>query len=137
MYLTSGRSLTYISVTQLCARVWTCAQDDVPPFSDEQAFTIIAQQLGRPLEAVFSSISEQPVAAASLGQVYKAVLRDTGEEVAVKVQRPGIEPVILRDLFIFRTLGSLFNTLSRQVSPPAVGQYTGEPRSTTQCVAVW
>lgn len=49
-------------------------------------------------------------------QVYKAVLRDTGEEVAVKVQRPGIEPVILRDLFIFRALGSLFNTLSRQVS---------------------
>lgn len=49
-------------------------------------------------------------------QVYKAVLRDSGEEVAVKVQRPGIEPVILRDLFIFRALGQLFNTLSRQVS---------------------
>jgi predicted unusual protein kinase regulating ubiquinone biosynthesis (AarF/ABC1/UbiB family) len=96
-------------------------QDDVPPFSDEQAFTIIAQQLGKPLEAVFSSISEQPVAAASLGQVYKAVLRDSGEEVAVKVQRPGIEPVILRDLFIFRALGSLFNTLSRQVGGGAVG----------------
>lgn len=89
-------------------------QDDVPPFSDEEAFAIIQEQLGRPLEAVFSSISEQPVAAASLGQVYKAVLRDTGEEVAVKVQRPGIEPVILRDLFVFRALGSLFNTLSRQ-----------------------
>lgn len=46
--------------------------------------------------------------------MYKAVLRDTGEEVAVKVQRPGIEPIILRDLFIFRALGSLFNTFSRQ-----------------------
>jgi predicted unusual protein kinase regulating ubiquinone biosynthesis (AarF/ABC1/UbiB family) len=44
-------------------------QDDVPPFPDEQAFAIIQEQLGRPLEAVFSSISEQPVAAASLGQV--------------------------------------------------------------------
>jgi len=44
-------------------------QDDVPPFSDEEAFAIIQEQLGRPLEAVFSSISEQPVAAASLGQV--------------------------------------------------------------------
>jgi predicted unusual protein kinase regulating ubiquinone biosynthesis (AarF/ABC1/UbiB family) len=44
-------------------------QDDVPPFSDEEAFSIIQAQLGRPLEAVFSSISEQPVAAASLGQV--------------------------------------------------------------------
>jgi predicted unusual protein kinase regulating ubiquinone biosynthesis (AarF/ABC1/UbiB family) len=42
--------------------------------------------------------------------VYKAVLRDTGEEVAVKVQRPNVEPIILRDLFIFRTLASLFDT---------------------------
>eukprot|EP00882_Tetradesmus_deserticola_P002208 GHRQ01002360.1.p1 GENE.GHRQ01002360.1~~GHRQ01002360.1.p1 ORF type:complete len:697 (+),score=310.24 GHRQ01002360.1:143-2092(+) len=89
-------------------------QDDVPPFPDEQAFAIIQEQLGRPLEAVFSSISEQPVAAASLGQVYKAVLRDTGEEVAVKVQRPGIEPLILRDLYVFRALGSLFNAFSQQ-----------------------
>eukprot|EP00878_Enallax_costatus_P012227 GHUV01012770.1.p1 GENE.GHUV01012770.1~~GHUV01012770.1.p1 ORF type:complete len:441 (+),score=154.57 GHUV01012770.1:704-2026(+) len=89
-------------------------QDDVPPFPDEEAFAIIQEQLGRPLEAVFSSISEQPVAAASLGQVYKAVLRDTGEEVAVKVQRPDIEPIILRDLFVFRALGSLFNAFSQQ-----------------------
>ncbi len=43
-------------------------------------------QLGRPLGEVFSSISERPVAAASLGQVYKAVLRETGQEVAIKVQ---------------------------------------------------
>lgn len=85
-------------------------QDDVPPFSDETAFAIMEQQLGRPLDLVFSSISEKPVAAASLGQVYKAVLRDTGEEVAVKVQRPGVEPTILRDLFIFRTLASFFDT---------------------------
>jgi predicted unusual protein kinase regulating ubiquinone biosynthesis (AarF/ABC1/UbiB family) len=46
--------------------------------------------------------------------VYKAVLRDTGEEVAVKVQRPGIEPLILRDLYVFRALGSLFNAFSQQ-----------------------
>lgn len=43
-------------------------------------------------------------------QVYKAVLRETGEEVAIKVQRPGVEPVILRDLFIFRTLASFFDS---------------------------
>ena len=42
-------------------------------------------------------------------QVYKAVLRDTGEEVAVKVQRPGVEPLIFRDIFIFRTLGTFVN----------------------------
>ncbi|PNW74014.1 hypothetical protein CHLRE_13g581850v5 [Chlamydomonas reinhardtii] len=89
-------------------------QDDVPPFPDAVAFAMMEEQLGRRLEEVFSSISERPVAAASLGQVYKAVLRDTGEEVAIKVQRPGVEPTILRDLYIFRTCGGLFNALSRK-----------------------
>ncbi|KAK9804231.1 hypothetical protein WJX72_002551 [[Myrmecia] bisecta] len=89
-------------------------QDDVPPFPDDQAFAIMEEQLGRPLAAVFSSISERPVAAASLGQVYKAVLRDTGEDVAIKVQRPGVEPVIFRDLFLFRTLAKFVNNVSLQ-----------------------
>lgn len=89
-------------------------QDDVPPFPDEVAFATIEKQLGRPLGEIFSSISERPVAAASLGQVYKAVLRDTGEEVAIKVQRPGVEPIIFRDLVIFRALGAAVNTLARR-----------------------
>lgn len=79
-----------------------------------QAFSIMQESLGRPLEDVFSSISASPVAAASLGQVYKAVLRESGEEVAIKVQRPGVEPVIMRDLFIFRLLGQCINGISRQ-----------------------
>lgn len=87
-------------------------QDDVPPFNDELAFQIMEDQLGRRLEAVFSSISETPIAAASLGQVYKAVLRETGQAVAIKVQRPNVEPVIMRDLFIFRTLASFLNPLA-------------------------
>ena len=52
-----------------------------------QAFAILQMELGRPIAEVFSSISERPIAAASLGQVYKAVLRETGEEVAVKASR--------------------------------------------------
>lgn len=47
-------------------------------------------------------------------QVYKAILRDTGEQVAVKVQRPGVEPVILRDLYIFRNVAKYINSLARQ-----------------------
>eukprot|EP01024_Parvocaulis_polyphysoides_P056097 TRINITY_DN5847_c2_g1_i2.p1 TRINITY_DN5847_c2_g1~~TRINITY_DN5847_c2_g1_i2.p1 ORF type:complete len:630 (-),score=81.06 TRINITY_DN5847_c2_g1_i2:444-2333(-) len=89
-------------------------QDDVPPFPDEVALQIMEEELGRPIGDVFSSISEAPIAAASLGQVYKAVLRDTGEEVAIKVQRPGVEPQIVRDLFIFRIIAQFLNGLSIQ-----------------------
>lgn len=49
------------------------------------AFSIIEEELGRPLEAVFSKISSETIAAASLGQVYRATLRDTGADVAIKV----------------------------------------------------
>ncbi|BDA46770.1 Protein ACTIVITY OF BC1 COMPLEX KINASE 1, chloroplastic [Coccomyxa sp. Obi] len=88
-------------------------QDDVPSFPDDVAFQIMEEELGRPIAQVFSSISEHPIAAASLGQVYKAVLRDTGEEVAIKVQRPGVEPVILRDLLIFRSMARFINPISK------------------------
>lgn len=89
-------------------------QDDVPPFPNQVAFNIIEEELGQPLEAVFSKISSRTIAAASLGQVYRATLRETGEDVAIKVQRPEIEPIIYRDLFLFRTLASFLNGISLQ-----------------------
>ncbi|KMT17724.1 hypothetical protein BVRB_2g034760 [Beta vulgaris subsp. vulgaris] len=89
-------------------------QDDVPPFPDQVAFKIIEEDLGQPLEAIFSKISSRTIAAASLGQVYRATLRATGEDVAIKVQRPNIEPIIYRDLFLFRTLASFLNGISIQ-----------------------
>ncbi|KAJ4763871.1 Protein kinase superfamily protein [Rhynchospora pubera] len=89
-------------------------QDDVPPFPNKVAFAIIEEELGQQLENVFSRISSQTIAAASLGQVYRATLRDTGEDVAIKVLRPGIEPIIYRDLFLFRTLASFLNGISLQ-----------------------
>ena len=49
------------------------------------AFTIIEEELGQPLERLFSKISSETIAAASLGQVYRATLRETGEDVAIKV----------------------------------------------------
>ncbi|XP_038695835.1 protein ACTIVITY OF BC1 COMPLEX KINASE 1, chloroplastic-like [Tripterygium wilfordii] len=89
-------------------------QDDVPPFPNQVAFNIMEEELGQPLETVFSKISSKTIAAASLGQVYKATLRANGEDVAIKVQRPEIEPIIYRDLFLFRTLASFLNGISLQ-----------------------
>ena len=107
----------------------TILQDDVPPFSDEEAFATIRAQLNRPIDEVFSSISDRPIAAASLGQVYRAVLRETGQEVAVKVQRPNVEPIILKDLYVFRVLASLFTGFAQKrlgCSPELIVDEFGE-----------
>lgn len=79
-------------------------QDRITPFSSEVAFEIIEKELGMPIDVIFSEISPEPVAAASLGQVYQARLRSTGEVVAVKVQRPGVQSAISLDIFILRYL---------------------------------
>jgi predicted unusual protein kinase regulating ubiquinone biosynthesis (AarF/ABC1/UbiB family) len=76
-------------------------QDQLPAFDNELAMQIIESQLKRSVEELYKEISPRPVAAASLGQVYKARLY-TGEEVAVKVQRPNLLPVITRDLYLMR-----------------------------------
>jgi len=80
-------------------------QDQLPPFANAIAFNIIATELERPVSEVYQEISPHPVAAASLGQVYRAKLF-TGEEVAVKVQRPNLLPLLALDLFLIRWLAS-------------------------------
>ncbi|HAN46222.1 MAG TPA: hypothetical protein DCQ32_06675 [Cyanobacteria bacterium UBA8156] len=64
-------------------------QDSVPPFSSWEAVTTVEAELGRSLREVFGEFAETPLAAASLGQVHRARLH-SGEEVVVKVQRPGL-----------------------------------------------
>lgn len=76
-------------------------QDQLPPFPTETAFAIIEAELDRSLEEAFEHISPKPVAAASLGQVYRARLY-SGEEVAVKVQRPNLLPILTLDLYLMR-----------------------------------
>ena len=76
-------------------------QDQLPPYSNAIAFQTIEKELGRPLEEMYSEITPNPVAAASLGQVYQARLH-SGEEVAVKVQRPNLRPVLNLDLYLMR-----------------------------------
>eukprot|EP00850_Spirogloea_muscicola_P000970 SM000003S11215 [mRNA] locus=s3:1611199:1615417:+ [translate_table: standard] len=77
-------------------------QDRVQAFSSDEARRLMEEELGCPLEDVFLNISLEPVAAASLGQVYKAKLVQNGETVAVKVQRPGVLEGIARDLYVLR-----------------------------------
>ena len=76
-------------------------QDQLPPFDNAIAYRIIETQLNRPVSEIYSELSPSPVAAASLGQVYRGRLY-SGEEVAVKVQRPNLRPVITLDLYIMR-----------------------------------
>ena len=78
-------------------------QDNVPPFPNEVAFARIEKDLGRKINEVYAEFELEPVAAASLGQVYRARLF-TGEEVAVKVQRPNLEAVIKGDIGILRSV---------------------------------
>lgn len=81
----------------------------MPTFPDTEAFSCIERELELPLDSVFSSISPSPIAAASLGQVYKAQLKYSGQVVAVKVQRPGIEEAIGLDFYLIRGLGFFIN----------------------------
>ena len=76
-------------------------QDQVPPFSNEIAFARIEKELGKKINEVYQEFDIEPVAAASLGQVYRAKLF-TGEEVAVKVQRPNLASIIKGDIEILR-----------------------------------
>ncbi len=76
-------------------------QDQLPPFPTPEARAIIEAELNYAPEEIFSTISPVPVAAASLGQVYRARLF-SGEEVAVKVQRPNLRPILSRDLYLMR-----------------------------------
>jgi hypothetical protein len=78
-------------------------QDQVTPFDSAEAREILMQQFDvSDLSLIFSELTEEPVASASVGQVYKGMLAVNGKEVAVKVQRPGILAEIALDLFILR-----------------------------------
>jgi len=83
-------------------------QDDVEPFSFEEAEEIISTELGVRLSRVFPTFEHKPMAAASLGQVHRATLRD-GREVVVKVQRPDIRAQILEDMEVLEELAEFLD----------------------------
>ncbi|MGH9959823.1 MAG: ABC1 kinase family protein, partial [Pyrinomonadaceae bacterium] len=83
-------------------------QDQVPAFSSADAFARIEAELGRPLQEAYVEIDADPIAAASLGQVYRARLH-SGHEVAVKVQRPNLKEIIGFDIAVLYRLVKLTN----------------------------
>ena len=87
-------------------------QDRVPAFTYEQAAEIIEEDLGKPTSKLFRSFDPTPLAAASLGQVHKAQLH-SGEEVVVKIQRPGLKKLFAIDLAILKRISRYFQNHPR------------------------
>lgn len=77
-------------------------QDQVPPFPSETALSIVEEELGAPVEKIFDRFDYEPIAAASLGQVHRARLK--GQEVVIKVQRPGLKDLFDIDLKNLRVI---------------------------------
>lgn len=84
----------------------TALQAEVPPVSWQEVETILLQQLRKPLDQTFSQVNQQPVAAGSIAQTHRATLVD-GREVALKIQRPGIDAIVEQDISLIRSLADL------------------------------
>ncbi len=96
----------------------TKLQDSVIPFDTKVAVEQIERELGGPLGQFFTSISEEPVAAASLAQVYLATLNDGKDtKVAVKVQRPSVLGTVSKDLYVLRRAAEVFQGLVQRFAP--------------------
>ena len=97
-------------------------QDNVRTFSTVEAREVLEEGLGQPVDQVFEWLSEEPLAAASLGQVYRGKLRDDcgGLEVAVKVQRPGVLETCALDIHILRRVTVLMSMI-----PGMSGEWQG------------
>lgn len=89
-------------------------QDNIPPFSLDEVHAIFQEELGRLPEEIFHYFDAAPLAAASIGQVHRARM-DNGVEVAIKVQRPGIENVIAVDLEILAHIAELMEQYLEEV----------------------
>lgn len=92
-------------------------QDGVEGFPSEIARQVVERELGAPIDQIFSEFAAEPAAAASLAQVYRAVLRSTGEVVAVKVQRPGVQELVSKDLYVLRRAAEIYQGLVQRFAP--------------------
>ncbi len=84
----------------------TALQAQVPVIDWEQIEPFVRQQLPQPLETIFSHIETEPIAAGSIAQIYRATLT-TGEELAIKVQRPAIAAIVASDIILIKGIAEL------------------------------
>ncbi|ERN15735.1 hypothetical protein AMTR_s00039p00053980 [Amborella trichopoda] len=108
--------------------------DKVPSFPDNVAMTLIEEELGQPWHEIYSELTVSPIAAASLGQVYKGRLRENGDIVAVKVQRPFVLETVTVDLYIIRKLGLVLRRFPQVVIPKTYSKYTSRKVLTTEWI---
>nr|YP_002049052.1 possible protein kinase: ABC1 family protein [Paulinella chromatophora]ACB42842.1 possible protein kinase: ABC1 family protein [Paulinella chromatophora] len=83
-------------------------QDQLPGFDSNLAMACIEEDLGAPINEIYEALDQEPISAASLGQVHKGILKG-GQPVAVKVQRPGLREQITLDLYIVRNIADWIN----------------------------
>ncbi|NEO23036.1 MULTISPECIES: AarF/ABC1/UbiB kinase family protein [unclassified Moorena] len=86
--------------------VLTDLQANVPPVAWSEIETLLQQELAQPISETFTTINPQAIAAGSIGQVHRATLKN-GQDVALKVQRPGIDQIVAQDIAIIRGLAEL------------------------------
>ncbi len=99
---------------------FTKLQDQLPPFDNAIAFRLIQEELGAPPSEIYQELTADPIAAASLGQVYKGKLF-SGETVAVKVQRPDLVERISIDMYVVRILAEWLSKNVKRVKSDLVG----------------
>lgn len=84
----------------------TDLQANVPPVSWQEIKSLLQQQFSQPLEEIFANIDPDAIAAGSIGQVHRATLKN-GQDVALKVQRPGIDSVVAQDISLIKSIAEL------------------------------
>ncbi len=101
----------------------TKLRDNTPVTPFEEIREVIETELGQPLDEVYSEFEEEPLGSASIGQVYKAILKENGEKVAVKVQKPGSYDIVASDVRIMVYLAEKadrYITKTRTFNLPAI-----------------
>ncbi|KAL0912488.1 hypothetical protein M5K25_018461 [Dendrobium thyrsiflorum] len=105
-------------------------QDQVPPFPSETSVSIIEEELGKPVDEIFDRFDYEPIAAASLGQVHRASLK--GQEVVIKVQRPGLKDLFDIDLKNLRVIAEYL----QKIDPKSDGAKRDWVAIYDECAAV-